>query len=138
VLNKTAAQVAVQRVCCGGYWGLDRRQAVHALDSAAAMQRWDACKPAAALKSLAAGRVHPIPPGTRGGPGRQRRSSAPQRPHGIEHSALQVGAAFPVLSLPATYVIDTQGRIASAHLEADYRERADPAQVLAAVQALRR
>jgi peroxiredoxin len=34
------------------------------------------------------------------------------------------------LPIPATYVIDTQGRIAFAHVEADYRERAEPAAVL--------
>lgn len=38
-----------------------------------------------------------------------------------------------VLPLPATYVIDTEGRIVFAHIEADYRERAEPASVLAAV-----
>jgi peroxiredoxin len=36
-----------------------------------------------------------------------------------------------VLPLPATYVIDTEGRIAYAHVEADYRERAEPTEVLA-------
>ncbi len=43
-----------------------------------------------------------------------------------------------VLPVPATYVIDRQGRIAFAHVEADYRERAEPRQVLAAVAALGR
>jgi peroxiredoxin len=38
-----------------------------------------------------------------------------------------------VLPLPATYVIGTDGRIAYAHLDADYRQRAEPAEVLAAV-----
>jgi peroxiredoxin len=35
-----------------------------------------------------------------------------------------------VLPIPATFVIDRQGRIAYAHVEADYRERAEPAEVL--------
>lgn len=41
-----------------------------------------------------------------------------------------------VLPVPATYVIDRQGRVAFAHVDADYRERAEPQQVLAAVAAL--
>ncbi len=35
-----------------------------------------------------------------------------------------------VLPVPATYVIGRDGRIAQAHVEADYRERAEPAEVL--------
>ncbi len=42
-----------------------------------------------------------------------------------------------VLPLPATYVIDRDGRIVFAHIEADYRERAEPAEVLAAVERAR-
>ena len=38
-----------------------------------------------------------------------------------------------VLPVPATYVIGRDGRIVFAHVEADYRERAEPADVLAAV-----
>ncbi len=38
-----------------------------------------------------------------------------------------------ILPLPATYVIDHDGRIAYAHIEADYRERAEPSDVLAAI-----
>jgi peroxiredoxin len=57
----------------------------------------------------------------------------------------QVGNNLPVLNgngqwvlpIPATYVIDRDGRIAYAHVEADYRERAEPADVLAAVANLR-
>jgi peroxiredoxin len=41
-----------------------------------------------------------------------------------------------VLPLPATYVIDREGRIVFAHIDADYRERAEPADVLAAVAKL--
>lgn len=42
-----------------------------------------------------------------------------------------------VLPLPATYVIDRDGRIAYAHVEVDHRLRAEPADVLAAVAAAR-
>jgi peroxiredoxin len=35
-----------------------------------------------------------------------------------------------VLPIPATYVIDRSGVVAYAHVEADYRQRAEPAQVL--------
>lgn len=35
-----------------------------------------------------------------------------------------------VLPVPATYVIGMDGRIQQAHIEADYRERAEPAEVL--------
>ena len=38
-----------------------------------------------------------------------------------------------VLPMPATYVIDQDGRIVFSHVEADYRERAEPADVMAAV-----
>jgi peroxiredoxin len=57
----------------------------------------------------------------------------------------RVGNDLPVLNgngrwalpLPATYVIDRDGRIVYAHVEADYRERAEPDAVLRAVQAAR-
>ncbi len=42
-----------------------------------------------------------------------------------------------VLPVPATYVIDRHGRVVYAHVEADYRERAEPADVLAAVAQVR-
>jgi peroxiredoxin len=42
-----------------------------------------------------------------------------------------------VLPMPATYVIGRDGRIFFAHVEADYRERAEPADVLAAVERAR-
>lgn len=42
-----------------------------------------------------------------------------------------------VLPVPATYVIDRDGRIAYAHVDADYRDRAEPADVLAAVAQVR-
>ena len=38
------------------------------------------------------------------------------------------------LPLPATYVIGRDGRILYAHIEADYRERAEPAEVIAAIK----
>ena len=38
-----------------------------------------------------------------------------------------------VLPLPATYAIGRGGRIVFAHTEADYRMRAEPADVLAAI-----
>lgn len=41
-----------------------------------------------------------------------------------------------VLPLPATYLIDRQGRIVFAHMEADYRERAEPQEVLDALRTL--
>ena len=40
-----------------------------------------------------------------------------------------------VLPVPATFVIDQQGIIQYAHVEADYRERAEPAEVMTAVRA---
>lgn len=57
----------------------------------------------------------------------------------------QVGNDLPVLNgngrwvlpLPATYVIGQDGRIAFAHIEADYRLRAEPADVLAAAARVR-
>ena len=42
-----------------------------------------------------------------------------------------------VLPLPATYVIDQRGRIVFAHIEADYRERAEPSDVLHALENLK-
>ncbi len=41
-----------------------------------------------------------------------------------------------VLPIPATFVIDSSGVIQFAHVEADYRERAEPADVMAAVRAI--
>jgi peroxiredoxin len=38
------------------------------------------------------------------------------------------------LPLPATYVIGRDGRVLYAHIEADYRERAEPSEVIAAVR----
>ncbi len=41
-----------------------------------------------------------------------------------------------VLPVPATFVIDTSGVIQFAHVEADYRERAEPGEVLAVIRAM--
>jgi peroxiredoxin len=38
------------------------------------------------------------------------------------------------LPLPATYVIGPDGRVLYAHIEADYRERAEPSEVIAAIR----
>jgi peroxiredoxin len=35
-----------------------------------------------------------------------------------------------VLPIPATYLIDANGRVALAHVNADYRQRAEPMQIL--------
>ena len=39
-----------------------------------------------------------------------------------------------VLPIPATYLIDATGRISLAHVDADYRERAEPLRVLEALR----
>jgi peroxiredoxin len=39
-----------------------------------------------------------------------------------------------VLPIPATYLIDATGHVVLAHVEADYRERAEPLQVLEALR----
>lgn len=41
-----------------------------------------------------------------------------------------------VLPLPATYVIGRDGRIVFVHIEADYRERAEPTDVLMQLERL--
>jgi peroxiredoxin len=41
-----------------------------------------------------------------------------------------------LLPIPPTYVIDTEGRIALAYVEADYRNRLEPAEILTALQSL--
>jgi peroxiredoxin len=38
-----------------------------------------------------------------------------------------------VLPIPATFLIDARGRVALAHVEADYRQRAEPMEVLEAL-----
>ena len=40
------------------------------------------------------------------------------------------------LPIPATFVIDREGRVALAHVKADYRQRAEPSQVLKILEAL--
>jgi peroxiredoxin len=39
-----------------------------------------------------------------------------------------------VLPIPATYLVDATGHVVLAHVEADYRERAEPLQVLEALR----
>lgn len=41
------------------------------------------------------------------------------------------------LPIPATYVIATDGRVALAHLDVDYRNRLEPSQILACLETLR-
>ena len=41
-----------------------------------------------------------------------------------------------VLPLPATYLIDREGRVAYAHVDADYRQRAEPQQVIERLRAM--
>jgi peroxiredoxin len=41
-----------------------------------------------------------------------------------------------VLPVPATFVVGRDGRVAYAHVEADYRERAEPADVLSIIASL--
>ena len=61
---------------------------------------------------------------------------------GIEAKALKVGDAVPDLKLPdamgrpvqATDLIGRDGRIAFAHIEVDYRERAEPSAVLVQIE----
>ena len=57
----------------------------------------------------------------------------------------RVGNELPVINgngqwtlpLPATYVIDSHGHIVFSHVEADYRQRAEPAAVMAVVEQAR-
>jgi peroxiredoxin len=43
-----------------------------------------------------------------------------------------------VLPVPATYVVDTNGVVVLAFIDVDYRNRLEPAEVIAALEALRR
>jgi peroxiredoxin len=62
----------------------------------------------------------------------------------VVHLYSQLGADLPTvnangrweLPIPATFVIDRDGRVAFAHVEADYRQRAEPSDVLELVRAL--
>lgn len=49
--------------------------------------------------------------------------------HGIDLGSVNAEAEWR-LPVPATFLIESDGRIASAHVEADYRERLDPADIL--------
>jgi len=55
---------------------------------------------------------------------------------GIDLPAANGEASFE-LPVPATYVIDKQGVIRWAHVDLDYTKRAEPADVLAALDALK-
>lgn len=46
------------------------------------------------------------------------------------------GDATWVLPIPATYVIDRGGTIALAFIDVDYRNRLEPAEIIAALRAL--
>jgi peroxiredoxin len=56
---------------------------------------------------------------------------------GIDLAAI-FGNSGRILPIPATYVIDAGGIVRYAYVDADYRKRADPAIVIAVVEALRR
>ncbi len=43
-----------------------------------------------------------------------------------------------IVPMPATYVIDRDGRIALASIDIDYRRRLDPAWILSALRCLRK
>ena len=55
---------------------------------------------------------------------------------GIDLPAANGDSSFE-LPVPATYVIDTDGTIRWAHIDLDYRTRAEPTDVLAALDALK-
>ena len=55
---------------------------------------------------------------------------------GIDVPAANGEASFE-LPVPATYVIDKDGTIRWAHVDLDYRTRAEPRDILAALRALR-
>ena len=55
---------------------------------------------------------------------------------GIDLKAVNADDSFE-LPVPATYVIDKAGKITWAHLNLDYRTRAEPADVLKALDALK-
>ncbi|MCY7304650.1 MAG: hypothetical protein LH632_00570 [Rhodoferax sp.] len=50
--------------------------------------------------------------------------------------SVQNGNGLWVLPLPATYVIGRDGRLAFAHIDADHRARAQPADVLMQLEQL--
>jgi len=62
----------------------------------------------------------------------------------VVHLYSQLGIDLPTvnangrweLPVPATFVIDRDGRVAFAHVEADYRQRAEPSEVLELVRTL--
>jgi peroxiredoxin len=42
-----------------------------------------------------------------------------------------------VLPIPATFILDEEGRIRFAHVDADYRERAEPAEIITFIESIR-
>ncbi len=70
--------------------------------------------------------VHPIGPGV----------VAYQRGNGVDAAAIN-GVDQAEVPLPATYVVDTDGRVVFAAVSADYTKRAEPQDVLAAVRSVR-
>lgn len=79
----------------------------------------------------------------RGARARGQNATGQLRATGIRETALHVGDLPTlngngqwVLPVPATFVIDRHGRVAFAHVDADYRERAEPADVLRRLQTM--
>ena len=58
------------------------------------------------------------------------------RKRGTELALFQGGNAAWFVPIPATYVIDTSGMIAAAHVDPDFRNRMAPADILSALDAI--
>jgi peroxiredoxin len=56
--------------------------------------------------------------------------------NGVDLSVYQ-GNGSNELAIPATYVVDKNGKIAFSYVDVDYRKRAEPSEVLKAVQAIK-
>ena len=59
------------------------------------------------------------------------------RKRGTELALFQGGNAAWFVPIPATYVIDTSGMIAGAHVDPDFRNRMAPAEILSALEAIK-
>ena len=59
------------------------------------------------------------------------------RKRGTELALFQGGNAAWFVPIPATYVIDTSGMIAAAHVDPDFRNRMAPAEILSALEAIK-
>ena len=67
-------------------------------------------------------------------PGERRRATiAKAQAEGIDVPAANGDDSYE-LPLPATYVIDTTGRICAAFIDRDYTKRMEPADMIAALQ----